>query len=475
MKPTFFSTLSSNHDLLQPSETLINTAVSVLKNQRSKSRWNQLRSLYPNGFTPSEFSNITLQLRNNPRLSLNFFNFTLTHKLCSHNLLSLCTIIHTLARSRLKPQTLALIEYAFRAPFWTNFDGLESKPLLLFESLVKTFRVCDSAPFVFDLLIKSCLNSSKIDDCIEIICMLRSRGIYPNVSTCNVVVKSVSRIKGCEAGYEVFREVFGLDCEDNDNVGRLKVSPNAETYNVLMSSFYKDSLVDRVKEVWNEMVESNCEPNCYSYCLLMAAYNELGMSNEVEKLWEEMKCKGIKPDVIAYNTLIGGFCSIGEVKRAEEAYREMELSGIKSCSVTYEHLITGYCRIGDLDSANLLYIDACRKHFRPEGSVVDAVIRGLCDANMVSKGLDFMRCATRHGDFVPGGKCYELLIKGFCKEGKMEEALKLQKEMVGKGYVPNVEIYGAFIDGYMKLGNMELVGKLRHEMLESQMQDEKKD
>ncbi|KAK6946196.1 Pentatricopeptide repeat [Dillenia turbinata] len=449
MKPTLFSTLSSNQDLLQH----INTAVSILKNQRSKSRWNQLRSLYPNRFTPSEFSKNTLQVRNNPRLSRKFFNFTLTHKLCSHNLLSfsLSTVIHSLARSRLKLQTLALIKYAFRAPFWTNCNGSESKSSLLFESLVKTFRVCDSAPFVFDLLIKSCLNSIKTDDCVKIICMSRSRGIYPNVSTCYLIVKSVSRIRGCEAGYEVFREVFGLDCEENDNVGRLKVYPNAETYNVLMSSFYKDNLLDRG----------------------LGAYNELGMSNEVEKLLEEMKCRGIKRDVIAYDTLIAGFCSIGEVKRGEEVYREMKLRGIKSSGVTKEHLITGYCRVGDLDSVNLLYTDACRKDFWLEGSVVDAVIGGLCDANMASKGLDFMRSAMKYGDFVPRGKCYELLIKRFCNEGKMEEALKLQKEMVGKRYVPNVEIYGAFIDGYMKLGNVDLVGKLRQEMLESQMQDEK--
>jgi pentatricopeptide repeat protein len=32
------------------------------------------------------------------------------------------------------------------------------------------------------------------------------------------------------------------------------------------------------------------------------------------------------------------------------------------------------------------------------------------------------------------GKSYELLFKGFCEDGKLEEALKLQSEMVGKGF-----------------------------------------
>lgn len=54
----------------------------------------------------------------------------------------------------------------------------------------------------------------------------------------------------------------------------------------------------------------------------------------------------------------------------------------------------------------------------------------------------------------------------------MEEALKLQAEMVGKGFKLNLEIYDAFIDGYLRQGNEEMVTMLRKEVLETQKEQE---
>ena len=78
----------------------------------------------------------------------------------------------------------------------------------------------------------------------------------------------------------------------------------------------------------------------------------------------------------------------------------------------------------------------------------------------------------RDVSFHPNGKSYELLINGLCEDGKMEEALKLQSEMVGKGFDPNSAIYGAFIEGYVKLGNEEMAAMLRKEMSVAQKQQQ---
>ena len=65
------------------------------------------------------------------------------------------------------------------------------------------------------------------------------------------------------------------------------------------------------------------------------------------------------------------------------------------------------------------------------------------------------------------------LRKGFAgRSGATLEwkALKVQAEMVGKGFQPNSEIYGAFVDGYVRQGNEEMAEALRKEMLQNQMQ-----
>ncbi|KAM1211355.1 hypothetical protein ACFX13_003146 [Malus domestica] len=449
-----------------PSQTspLISDVVSILTHQRSKSRWSYLHSLYPNGFNPDDFSKIALHIKNNPRLVLAFFLWTQRKSLCNHNLLSHSTVIHILARARLRSQAYDLIRAAIRV-------SDESEPLKVFESLVKTYRQCGSAPFVFDLLVKACLESKKIDPSIQIVRMLLSRGISPGLSICNALIRLLSQRRGAYAGYEIYREIFGLDCDVLDKkVKRVaRISPSVQTFNALMLGFYQDGVVEKVKEIWDQMAGLNCCPNGYSYSILMAAYCEEDRMSEAEELWEEMRAKSVVPDVVAYNTMIGGFCKIGEIEMAEEFFKEMGLSGVESTCATYDHLIIGYCKTGNIDSAMLLYKDMLRKDFRPECSTMDALIQGLCDESRVLEALNVMRGATVDFGFCSTEKSYETLIRGLCEDEKLEEALKLQAEMVGKGFKPNSEVYHAFISAYMKQGNKEVAERLKIEMLDAQM------
>ncbi|XP_021300320.1 pentatricopeptide repeat-containing protein At2g15980 isoform X2 [Herrania umbratica] len=438
-----FSFSSSSYSTTSPPSSdqpdPIATVTSILTHHRSKSRWSNILTLFPSGFTPSQFSQITLQLKNNPHLALRFFLFTEQKSLCNHNLSSYSTIIHILSRARLKTRARELIRVAIRTP------------------------------------VKSCLQMKKLDGSIEIVRMLRSRGLSPQVSTCNALIGEVSKCRGAKKGYEVYKEVFGVgNGERETNVKRvLKVRPNVHTFNALMLCFYREGLLEKVEEVWSEMESLGCAANGYSYSILMAALCEEGKVREAEELWEEMRVKGLEPDIVAYNTMIGGFCKHGEIIRAEELYREMGLIGIQATCVTYENLIDGYCKVADIYSAMLIYKDMCRKGFKPQGLTVEALVRGLCDKRRVLEALETMRVAVRELGVYLSGKSYVLLIKGLCEEKKMEEALKLQAEMVGKGFKPDPEIYEAFIDGYLRQGNKEMETMLRKEVIETQKEQEK--
>ena len=362
---------------------------------------------------------------------------------------------------------MILIEEAIRVS--GSDDELESKPLKVFESLVKTYKQCGSAPFVFDLLIKACLETKKIDSSIKIVRMLLSRGISPRFSTCNSLIRRVAQSYGALEGYLIYREIFGLDSESMEyNVRRIsRVSPKIETLNTLMVAFYQVGMLDKVEEIWDQLVELNCNPNGYSYSILMAAYCDEEKMDEAKALWEEMRAKNMEPDVVAYNTIIGGYCRIGEIEKAEEVFREMVMSGIESTSTTHEHIISGYCKMGNVDSALLMYKDMCRQDFRPKASTMDMLIRGLCDKSRVLEALELLRSAEGHFGFCPTRTSFEFLITRLCLEGNLEEALRRQAEMVSKGFKPSYEIYSAFISGYTKQGNIEMADRLRNEMLET--------
>lgn len=55
--------------------------------------------------------------------------------------------------------------------------------------------------------------------------------------------------------------------------------------------------------------------------------------------------------------------------------------------------------------------------------------------------------------------------EGLCKEGKLDEAMKLFFEMARRNICPNVVTYNALIDGLCKEGKLAKVGKLFSEMV----------
>ncbi|KAL1200862.1 Pentatricopeptide repeat-containing protein [Cardamine amara subsp. amara] len=436
-----------------PLDPLISDAVSILTHHRSKSRWSTLRSLYPTGFSPSQFSEITLRLRNNPHLTLRFFIFTRRYTLCTHDIDSYSTLIHIFARSRLKSHASDVIRLALRLADVTK----------VFRSLIKSYNRCGSAPFVFDLLIKSCVDSKDIDGALMIVRKLKSRRINPQISTCNALISEVSKRRDASLGYKLYREVFGLDDED-------KLKPNVTTFNLMMVSFYREGETDMVENIWREMEGLGCFPNAYSYSVLMEAYCARGLMSEAEKIWVEMKVKGVVYDVVAYNTMIGGLCSNFEVAKANEIFMEMGLKGIECTCLTYEHLVNGYCKVGDVDSALVVFREMKRKGFEVEGLTIEALVEGMCDdknGDRVVEAAEIVKDAVKKCEFCPSRKCYELLIRRLCEEGKMDRALNIQAEMVGRGFKPSQETYRAFIDGYGTVGDEETSALLAIEMDES--------
>ncbi|XP_051145398.1 pentatricopeptide repeat-containing protein At2g15980 [Andrographis paniculata] len=453
-KPVPFSSLPVMH----PGDALVATAVSILKHHRSKRRWSNLRSLLISNkyLTPSQFSQIAIELRNRPHIALAFFRFTTKHSLSSHSLSSYATLIHILCRSRLRYHALTVIKSAMCSFCET--------PIAFLQALIKTYRACDSAPFVFDLLVEACLESKKIDSAIEIYELLKSKNVFLNASTCNSLLELVSRSRGCYAAYDLYRQIF-QDCVTENGERGKGLLPNTKTMNLVMMGFYREGLVDKVEEVWQEMAGISCEPNLYSFNLLMAMYCDAGRMEDAMKVWVEVENRGLKHDVMAFNTMIGGYCKVGELSKAEEIYRNMVMKGLDSTCITFEHLINGYCKIGDSDSAMMVYEDMCRRNFIPESSIVNEIVRCLCAKNEIPAALEFWTSSMKKHEAVLKSENYKNLIKGLCEKGKMEDALELQAEMVRKGFEPDMEIYGVFIDAYTKQGNETIAEKLRKEML----------
>ncbi|CAA6653445.1 unnamed protein product [Spirodela intermedia] len=367
-------------------------------------------------------------------------------------------MVHILARGRLRSAAVSLIHSAILLVSGRGGGRREGEdaPREVLAALVKSYRACDSTPLAFDLLVRACLQARRVDQAVEIVGKLRKRAIFPTVSTCNELIRTVSAARGAAAGLAIYEELFGAD--DGGGRPRGSLSPNVQTFNALLLAFNRECRSgDGGERIRRDMERYACRPNCFTYSILMAGLCEDGRVEAAKALFREMAAEGIKPDATAYNTVIGGLCGAGEMGRAEELFRAMTLEGIDPTSTSYEKLIAGHCTAGDVGGAADLYEEMLRKGFRPEGSTVGRFIDALCEKGRVAEGLRLLRREME--------SMFLSLIKGLCQEGKVEEGLKLQAEMAGRGFQADSEIYRAFLDGYLQRGDALLAGKLRDEML----------
>lgn len=148
---------------------------------------------------------------------------------------------------------------------------------------------------------------------------------------------------------------------------------------------------------------------------------------EVERVWEEMRLKGVVYDVVVYNIMIGGFCSNLEVIKVKKFFEDMGFKGVECIFLIYDYFVRGYCKVKDVDSVMVVYREMESKSFVVEGLIIEVLVEGLCDGNKerVVEVVEIVKEAVRELEFCFSRKCYELLIKRLCEEGKMDRALSI--------------------------------------------------
>ncbi|KAF3786589.1 Pentatricopeptide repeat-containing protein [Nymphaea thermarum] len=453
---------------IQSHEDVVSSVTAILKHHCSKSRWNYLRSIHPQGFSPSDLSRLLLSFKNRAHLALRLF--TWSSRLRRPDLAGYATIIHILARSGLSSHAQSLIRtaIALEEQHEQKEEDAPAGALGVLETLAATYRACDSRPFVFDLLVRTCLASGKTERAIDTVRRLRSRGLRLTIGTSNSLVRHVARSSGADDALRLYREIFSCSAESEGETESRRgpdLPPNVQTFNSLLHAFYCERHLAGVERVVSEMTRLGCEPNLFTYNVLMAAFSNEGRTDKSMELWGQMLEKQMEPDVVSYNTLIGGLCRVGEVARAEELYRRMTIDGgIEPTCRTLESLIEGHCRTGDVDGAILIFRDLRRRGFSPVNDSVNRIVEGLCRKARASEAVTFFRKAVADGGVEPDRSSYETLIGGLCEEGQPEEALAIQVEMASRGFEPDRKVYGFFLRGYEECGNDEKVRKIREEM-----------
>ncbi|KAM3698244.1 hypothetical protein ACB098_06G174000 [Castanea mollissima] len=281
----------------------------------------------------------------------------------------------------------------------------------------------------YNILIKACCRSGRLEDARYVFDEMRRRGVCPNVVTFGTLIHQLCLNFQLE-------EAFKLK---NDMVRAYGVMPNAFVYASLIKGVCRIgelSLAFRLKE---EMVRNRLKLDSTVYATLIRVLFEVGRKDEAFGLLEEMKGSGCMPDTVTYNAMISGFC---KERNSEAAFRildEMVEKGCKPDVISYNVIIGGLCKEGKWSEARDLLEDMPRRGFPPDVVSYRTLFDGLCDCRQFKEAA-FILDEMIFKRFVPRLASVNILVDRLCHEVNMELLLSVL-DSLGKGNFIGVDTW----------------------------------
>ncbi|KAL8505307.1 hypothetical protein ACS0TY_016519 [Phlomoides rotata] len=197
------------------------------------------------------------------------------------------------------------------------------------------------------------------------------------------------------------------------------VVPNLVTYTAIILGFCKKGKLDEAFAIFNMLNQLGIEADEFVYAILIHGVCRTGDFDLVFHLLDEMEKKGINPGVVTYNTVINGLCKAGRTSEADDFSKD-----IIGDVVTYSSLLQGYVQeqnnMGILETKRRLEAENIDMDVDMCNILIKALLMvGLFeDAFAIYKGLPQMNLSVN-------SVTYCTLIDGYCKAGRVYEALEI--------------------------------------------------
>ncbi|KAK4486886.1 hypothetical protein RD792_006194 [Penstemon davidsonii] len=392
-----------------------------------------------------------------------------------HGISNYCITIHILVKSRLTKDAKALLESVLTNK---DFSDGNDKVFLVLNSLIESYEVVDSVPFVFDLFVQTCAKLRMVNGVLDACKLLFDNGfvlsvtsfntllhvmqksdmprlvwgvyehmidtrIYPNEVSLRIMVNALCKEGTLEKFVDIVDRMHGKRC----SVPRVIVN-TCLVYQMIEEDRIEDGLV-----LLKRMLQKNMILDTISYLLVIFAKIKMGNLNDAQEIYDEMLKRGFDQNSFVCSLFVGKYSEEGRIDEAIGLLEEMENLGFTPLSESFNKLIEGCSTNGRLEDS----LKFCKKMIKmgiiPSCSTINKMFEKLCNNGNSKKADEIFTIMVDKG-FVPDENIYSNLIAGYCKDGDIEAAIKLLFEMEYRSISPNVLGLSSLIVMFCKNGRL---------------------
>lgn len=330
-------------------------------------------------------------------------------------------------------------------------------------------------PSFANFLLRRLISRNMFKEVEELVNKMISRGvIIMDAQVIIILLESCCTKRKFEEAEQLFR-----------NVRDMGLPLGAKAYSCAVGAVSKKPDSNAACELLKDMRDKGWVPSSSTFKNVIKACLLQRNMAEAVRVKDEMISCGKRMDWVIATSLMKGYCELGDMKSALSLFTKGLEDGLPPKRFIFLLLMEGYCNKGDMEGACELYNLMIIMGISPEIYTTFVFIKGLLNAQLCAKaceqlGMAFKSCLVNEISF-------NFLMSWLCAEGKVDEARQLCDKIVetgsiptvvsneknigssdnmsGQGFIPNAVTYTILMEGYFKMGKVEQAFKVYDEMV----------
>ncbi|XVF23128.1 hypothetical protein REPUB_Repub13aG0011100 [Reevesia pubescens] len=296
-----------------------------------------------------------------------------------------------------------------------NLGDLE-KANELFNELAERCLVYDG--FVNATFMEWWFNQGKHKEAMESYKSFLHRKFRMPPPTCNTLLEVLLKHGKKKEAWALFDDMLDNHTPPNNQ------AVNSDTFSVMVNECFK---LGNFEEALQTFKKVGMKPGSKPFAMDVAGYSNIitrfcehGMLSEAEKLFQELCGKSLTPDVPTYRTMIDAYLKAEKIDDALRLYTKMVETGLRVVANFGTRIFSEFLKNGKNMECAWLLTKMGEKDPKPDASIYDVVVRGLCNADELDKSLDILEQMIKYAIGVTPA-LVEFVRESFGKVGRSEE------------------------------------------------------
>ena len=359
---------------------------------------------------------------------------------------------------RERPYRPKELDYSYLLEFTTKFHGI-SQGKELFTRVPQEFQ----NDLLYNNLVLACLDKGAIRLPLE--CMKKMRELGLPIS--HLVFNRLIILHSSSGRRKMIPKILAQMKAD-------KVVRHPSTFNILMKIEANEHNIEGLMKVYSDMKRADVEPNEISYCIIATAYTVARLNTAAEAYVEALEKSVTGKNWSTLDVLIMLYGYLGKEKQLEKTWSLVkELPHVRSKS--YGMAVEAFGRIGQLTRSEQLWLEMKSVKGLKSTGQFNSLMSVYCKQGLIEKASKLFREISMDG-CKPNAITFRHLALGCLKAGLPEEAIKtLELGMdYPVGYVirnstPWLETTLSIIEAFAEMGDVSNAEKLFCELTKSEV------